>query len=432
MMRVNRRLKVLFLALIIHAVGVASLRAAKQRDARRAGMCITVAKTGRASPTAGIQEALDRLPRDGGTVLIPEGHYVIRCPIRLRDRITLEGAGSNTVLIRPPVVEAKLARPPDRNDRSIVVTDASGFTKGCGIFVFDDAKRSWEGTLARVTHVRGNQLFLDAQLVTLYSLQRHARAATLYPFIDAPEARDVIVRNLVIDGRRHESPGPPLDFVYSGIHFHNVRDGLIENCTLRNQLGDGISVQNGSGTVVRNCLSENNNCNGYHPGTLLRDAVFENNKAFGNGQNGLYFCAGVERTKVVRNEFRGNTHNGIGGLGDYGDRDNLVSENVCAENARSGIEVISGSANKVTRNECVNNSTSAAGRYPGITLTSTTNCIIAGNACLDTQAEPTQWVGIREDKTSERNTIVSNRCPTVRGESIVVQGTRTTCRGNVP
>ncbi|GAG16367.1 unnamed protein product, partial [marine sediment metagenome] len=50
-----------------------------------------------ASPTAGIQEAIDALPAGGGVVTLPRGRYVIRRAIVLRSHVTLRGDGVHTV-----------------------------------------------------------------------------------------------------------------------------------------------------------------------------------------------------------------------------------------------------------------------------------------------------------------------------------------------
>ena len=48
----------------------------------------------------GIQEALDSLPTDGGTVLVPAGTYVVATKLRLRSNVELRGDGiDRTVLI---------------------------------------------------------------------------------------------------------------------------------------------------------------------------------------------------------------------------------------------------------------------------------------------------------------------------------------------
>ena len=41
------------------------------------------------SSTAGIQEAVDALPRSGGTVLLPPGRYPLRRSVQLRSAVTL-------------------------------------------------------------------------------------------------------------------------------------------------------------------------------------------------------------------------------------------------------------------------------------------------------------------------------------------------------
>jgi len=61
------------------------------------------------SPTAGIQEAVDALPQAGGTITLPPGEYRLRQAIHLRGNVTLQGAGTGTVLRKPKHAESRLA-----------------------------------------------------------------------------------------------------------------------------------------------------------------------------------------------------------------------------------------------------------------------------------------------------------------------------------
>ena len=58
------------------------------------------AKVNPASPTGGIQEAIDALPPNGGVVVLPPGTYLLRQAVVLHNHVTLRGAGGRTILTR--------------------------------------------------------------------------------------------------------------------------------------------------------------------------------------------------------------------------------------------------------------------------------------------------------------------------------------------
>ena len=59
---------------------------------------LVVVEPNPASPTGGIQEAIDTLGPAGGTVSIPAGEFLLRQPVRLSSNTTLQGRRKN----RPP------------------------------------------------------------------------------------------------------------------------------------------------------------------------------------------------------------------------------------------------------------------------------------------------------------------------------------------
>jgi hypothetical protein len=59
-----------------------------------------IVSAGSQTATAGIQEAIDSLPSLGGVVAISPGEFLLRRSIRIRNGITLQGAGEKTVLCR--------------------------------------------------------------------------------------------------------------------------------------------------------------------------------------------------------------------------------------------------------------------------------------------------------------------------------------------
>ena len=384
-----------------------------------------------ASFTAGIQEAIDRLSRRGGEVVIPAGTYLVRRTIHLPSNVTVRGVGAATVLTRPPGVSSPLVRTTGPGGREVEVEDGTGFEGGSGVSVYDRTMAGWYGTDAEIAAVRGNVLVLSRDLEKEYDTQRQAAAVTYYPILCATSARNVTIRDLCIDGRRAESPHPRSDFVYAAIHLVNCSNSRLEGCTVREYVSDGIGVQGGNGNVVTRCVSEHNHGHGFHPGTSLADAVFDGNIGRRNDWDGLYFCANVRRIVVSDSVFAGNGWNGIGGLGGGGDKYNVVSGNTCSDNGRAGIAAMDGTDNSVLGNVCVNNSTSTPGRWAGIWLRSVTNSIVSANRCLDDREKPTQRTGIVETGDSDHNVFSSNNCRGCADKGIATVGTNSVRSGNI-
>src|SRR5262249_13933527 len=110
------------------------------------------------------------------------------------------------------------------------------------------------------------------------------------------------------------------------------------------------------------------------------------------------------------NVFADNKGNGIGSLGDNGDKYNVVANNVCQANGGSGIWLFDGDNNTVTNNMCVNNSQAVPGTHYGIVLNPTADTIVSGNRCLDDQKTKTQKHGILEFSSCRSNLIANNLC----------------------
>ena len=181
---------------------------------------------------------------------------------------------------------------------------------------------------------------------------------------------------------------------------------------MRNWITDGISDQYGIDNIIRDCLVENCRGNGFHPGTSVRGSRFEHNVSRNNEGDGFFFCADVTAIQVTGNEFVGNKKNGIGDIGTGGDSFNIVSNNVCRDNGRHGIQAKSGTSNVITNNICLNNSTSEPGTYAGISVEDSSETLVTGNLCgtkINPKREkPTQGYGILETGKSDRNIIRGN------------------------
>ena len=377
----------------------------------------------RESFTAGIQEAIDALPTEGGVVVIPPKTYVLRRSVALRPHVRLQGAGSTTVLTRGQEAVTKLREPAKKGDTVIAVESVEGFRVGDEFFLRDNQLGGWHSVHGLVAGIASGRVILAEPLWTCHEVgvfrpEQHARLTNYFPLIRGnrfhwdPPLKDVSVVDLVLDGNLTQDTPQVTDFTIAAIHFANVHDGLVQNVTVRGSLGDGIGVQRGQDVRVIDCLAERCRVHGFHPGTSLRGAVFANNIGRHNGGDGLYFCADVLGITVTGNLFHDNAWNGIGGLGDQpgGDRFNVVSNNVCRVNGQHGIFANGGGGNLITGNMCIDNSQAKHGAYSGIALQNATRCTITSNHCVCDGEKPTQKYGVEEIGTAAENTIIGNQC----------------------
>lgn len=386
------------------------------------------------SPTAGIQEAIDSLGPAGGLITIPPGEYTLRRSIRIRSNITLQGSGPTTVLRKVRQLGSKLAAPASKDDRSLRLENTTGFQPGDEIGIYDATTVGWEHAHAIVKEVRDQELLLDRRVSRAFDPASGAAVINYFPAITGTGVDHVLLTGLTIDGQANENPGPAavaargpgkppeLGFTFAAINLVDVTNSRIENCRVTGWPSDGISLQRGSRVEVANCLVAKCRGEGFHPGGGLHECEFHDLEARENLANGFYFCARVERVVVRNNKFIGNHKNGIGSLGDSGDTNNLVKNNLCQANGHSGIQLWDGTSNTVQFNTCQNNSQSAPNRYSGISIAATSSSTITHNRCFDDQPTKTQKYGIEETPNSSSNTITNNNCRENSQDGVSLKG----------
>jgi len=364
------------------------------------------------SPTAGLQEAIDFLKPEGGTLIITPGVYSIRKSVTLFSGITIKGYGEHTIIERAdPCFETKLSSGAKEGSLIVEAMETSGFVTGGE--VISSAAQWWDCTSATITRIDGNKVHIDQPLKKSYLTSDKAAIANFFPVFTATSAKNIRIEKLTIDGKMQPGSEFGCHFIASAIHFNMVEETSIEQLTVKNYPADGFSIQRGCCAKVLNCLAEYNLGNGFHPGTGLTNSTWRQNTGRFNGRDGFFFCHRVKYATVADNHFCNNKKSGIGDLGrggKTGDQQNVVSGNFCYNNGRAGIECTVGGNNVIVNNVCENNSTEEPGTWAGINLKDTHSTIISGNRCSDSQmgGEKTQGFGIQFAGTCINNIISGN------------------------
>lgn len=398
-----------------------------------------------ASATAGIQEAIDSLPREGGEVVIPPGRFVLRQSVVLRCHVRLRGSGPATILTRGKQAAARLTKAATKGERAVEIESTEGFRTGDELAIVDRQMGGWYAAHPVVQEVHPRRLVLAGPIESghaegIFATERNAAVVNYFPAIRGNRAPggtavvDIQVADLAIDGNLKENPGPWSDFTLAAIHLAGVSDALVRNCTIHGWISDGIGVQGGRDNRVESCLVENCRGPGFHPGTSLSGAVFSGNISRYNRGDGLYFCCAVTGITVTNNLFFGNTGHGVGGLGEgcgTFDQLNVVSNNVLRENGLAAIRAIGGKNNIISGNACFDNSAKEPGRCSAIELVDTIHTVVTGNRCGSSSDTHTHRFGIEERGRSDANVIVGNLCEGNREAGIVQVGQTTTVSGNI-
>lgn len=136
--------------------------------------------------------------------------------------------------------------------------------------------------------------------------------------------------------------------------------------------------------------------------------IVSGNRVFGNAGDGIYLPPGITDALVEANLVR---NNGAVGIDLYGaGARNHVAGNVVLSNGQTGVRLLTQTDGHVSSNLIMRNGAAPAGsgNTHGIRMYNTTRTLVGGNKVGDDQGAPTQTLQIREDGSSDNNTIVGN------------------------
>jgi hypothetical protein len=286
-----------------------------------------------------IQTAADAILNSGrgGTIKLLPGIFTINAPVRLYDNMSLTGSGEKTILKKCRGFHSAFAIDADYGEYQITVADASGFTAGMGVAIYDDGWRGgWDLTTAKITAIKGNVLYIDEHLLRDYHTDKNGTVSNNCSVISAVDAENIKIADLTVDGTRESN-----DMVdgcrAGGIYLHKVNKALVEHVTVKNFNSDGISWQLTENVTVRNCEVSGCANSGLHPGTGSPYSVIEGNNSHNNDGYGLFICWRVRNSFVRNNSFSNNGINGI--CTGHKDTDVLFTDNHIFENGADGISL---------------------------------------------------------------------------------------------
>jgi len=282
-----------------------------------------------------LQAAVDYIAGlGGGTVNIGEGQYLMYDSLHLRSNVTVKGKKGKTILQKTDGIACPLALDGDFGEQQFTVEDPTGFAVGYGVAIWDDRAGGFHTTVARITGHNGNTFSIDKPLMADCMVSNKAKAATVFPIVSGYHIEGARVEGLTIDGNK-DSNIHLNGCRGAGIFLYRAFGTVIEDCVVRNYNGDGISFQQSNDVTVADCISENNNYLGIHPGSGSQRPRVQNCVASNNGTDGLFLCWRVRHGLFTNNVLQGNHRFGIS-IG-HKDSDNILSRNVVRSNHQDGV-----------------------------------------------------------------------------------------------
>ncbi len=153
-----------------------------------------------------LQAAVDYVGNlGGGLVLVGPGEYLMRDALHLRSRVTVRGAGRETVLKKDREVRSALAADGDFGESALMLLDPAGFDIGSGVYVASGGQRHFHGTCATILNRREHYLTLSRPLNADLMMAEGGFAATVFPVVSGNDIQDAVLTDLVVDGNRGQN-----------------------------------------------------------------------------------------------------------------------------------------------------------------------------------------------------------------------------------
>ncbi len=259
-----------------------------------------------ADSAAEIQAAIDTLPPEGGSVVLPALDIELDRGIELRSGVALRGQGAGTILRKGPGRVYPLTGYHNYGMRDVPLVSTDGLTVGMTVSIQAERSRGFYDTFARITWIDNGWVGLSMGLSADHAADGGPRLTTASPLVFGHNVRDVAVADLTLDGRREQQQTPMNSCRGGALYFFQSGDIEISNVHVDNYHGDGLSHQ--ICRDVRVADSTFNRCsgNGMHPGAGSTNCFYERCSASNNESSGFYFCVRANHITVTDCEFDAN------------------------------------------------------------------------------------------------------------------------------
>ncbi|MBC7237993.1 MAG: hypothetical protein H5T69_19290, partial [Chloroflexi bacterium] len=244
------------------------------------------------SPAVVIQAALDRLPPEGGQVILPAGEWTLDRGLRLRSGIELSGQGQDTVLRKAPGRVYPLTGYHNYGMCDVPLQFTDGLLPGMTVAIRDRTHGGFFETFARLTWVEENWVGLDRGLRADYLADGEPELVTAFPLVYAENAQDVALRRITLDGNREAQPAGIGSCRGAAVYFIRCTRFAVSDVVERGFHGEGLGFQICRDGRIERCRFDDNLGNGFHPGAGSTGVLFAECTAEGNSRSGFFSSCG--------------------------------------------------------------------------------------------------------------------------------------------
>lgn len=291
-----------------------------------------------------LQSAINTLADTGGVVFMPAGTYIVSRSIEI---------GVNGVTIMGEGLGATIIKLRDRVDEQVT-----------GIL------RTPSGVINKYITVR--DLTIDGNRQNQLPDQNYHYGFFCGVTPDQPDSdEDIMCYRVEIKN-------------CSGYGFdphEAVRRLYLIDCISHDNGIDGFTIDSCIDSVVRGCMSYQNDRHGYNLVTNTRNSLFSENIAYENGANGFTIQNGSRENQLISNTVYRNTEDGISLVGVD---DNVVTCNYVYENGAYGIRIRGCPNTTISSNRLRNNGQAEHDRFDEIHVADdedrgSSQCMITNN-----------------------------------------------------
>jgi parallel beta-helix repeat protein len=288
----------------------------------------------RGADNRAIQIAVDALPPTGGTVEILPGTYTCLDAVHLKSHTRLVGHGDLTILRKCVGARSLLKIDADYGQLKITPQDTAGFLPGMGLLIGDNSTGGWTDTATTVLDVRDGVLHIADYLAMDYASSRDGWITNACSLISGIDVDDVRVEDLTVEGNKDANW--QMNGCRGGaIYLHKAKRCTVQECTVRDYHGDGISFQITQDITITGCQVSGCSNFGIHPGTGSTRARVERCTFSDNAQGGFFLCWRVQEGVF---EDLLCERNGVFGISvGHKDTDNTFLRCTLRDNGRYGI-----------------------------------------------------------------------------------------------